>query len=189
MVLMQLILLPQMPVRSELQLIIEQDEETGKYIMTIPGKNEAVHPLVVPNDTGKFADLLVKTAAGKNLLACNEMTDYVSYAKVWSEVSGVPCEVKEVSLDDWSNAAPGGLGREAGESISCSSEFGWGEREGTLVLPWEVRKCFPDTSLQCTDSINSLIPTSSLLACGNTLKVRTGRHSLRSKRTKVGLDG
>ncbi|RDW92223.1 hypothetical protein BP5796_01617 [Coleophoma crateriformis] len=127
---------------------VAKDKETGGYMMKKPGKNTAFHPLVVTSDTGKFTDLLVRTAPGKNLLACNGMTDYASFIKLWSEVTGVPCEVIEVSVEDCDKAAPGGIGREAGESTACSSEFGWGQREGTLVLPWEIDPNLKLTSLR-----------------------------------------
>ncbi len=57
--------------------------------------------------------------------------------KIWSEVTGVPSEVREISVEEADKAAPGGVGREVAESTATSAEFGWGEQ---LVLPKEVSR-------------------------------------------------
>jgi hypothetical protein len=109
--------------------------EGGVYVLRKPGKNSALHPFVVPADTGLFVDLLVRSPPKQDLLGVSEMANYVEYMKIWSEVTGVPSEVKEISIKEADEAAPGGVGREAAESTSTSAEFGWGEH---LVLPTQV---------------------------------------------------
>ncbi len=92
------------------------------------------HPYVVPSDTGTFVDLLIRSPPQQDLLGVSEMTSYVNFMKIWSEVTGVPSEVKEISVNEADEAVPGGIGRESAESTASSAEFGW----GNLVLPLEV---------------------------------------------------
>jgi len=63
------------------------------------------------------------------------MASYVDYMKIWTEVTGVASEAREISVEEADEAAPGGVGREAAESTACSAEFGWGTH---LVLPKQV---------------------------------------------------
>jgi len=100
--------------------------EGGVYILSKPGKNEALHPFVVPADTGLFVGLLVRSPPKQNLLGVSEMANYIEYMKIWSEVTGVPSEVREISVQEADEASPGGIGREAAESTATSAEFGWG---------------------------------------------------------------
>jgi hypothetical protein len=109
--------------------------EGGVYILSKPGKNEALHPFVVPADTGLFVGLLVRSPPKQNLLGVSEMANYIEYMNIWSEVTGVPSEVREISVQEADEASPGGIGREAAESTATSAEFGWGEQ---LVLPTQV---------------------------------------------------
>lgn len=107
----------------------------GKYVMRNPGSPAAPHPFFVPNDTGLFVDLLVRSLPKQDLLGVSETASYETYVKVWSEVTGVPGEAQEVTIEQSDKAAPGGLGREAAESSSTSAEFGWGDH---LVSPKDV---------------------------------------------------
>ncbi len=58
----------------------------------------AIHPFIVPGDTGLFVDLLVYSPPKQDLL------------KLWSEVSGVPSEVRETAVEEADKAALGVLG-------------------------------------------------------------------------------
>ena len=98
-----------------------------------------MHPFVVPDDTGIFADLLVRSPPKQDLLGVSEMASYATFMKIWSEVTGVPSEVEQGTEDEADKAIPGGLGREAAESTSTSAEFGWGKH---LVLPKDVSTPF-----------------------------------------------
>lgn len=94
-----------------------------------------MHPWIVPDDTGLFTDLLVCSPPKQDLLAVSEMASYRTLMKIWSEASGIPGEAQEISIEEADKAAPGGFGRESGESTACSAEFGWGDH---LVLPTAV---------------------------------------------------
>jgi hypothetical protein len=113
----------------------QQNMEDGVYIWRKPGKSTALHPFVIPADTGLFVELLVNSPPKQDLLGVSEMASYVQYMKIWSEVTGVRSEVKEISIEEADKAAPGGIGREAAESTATSAEFGWGKQ---LVLPTQV---------------------------------------------------
>jgi hypothetical protein len=103
--------------------------------MRKPGSVDAIHPWVVPEDTGLFADLLVRSPPKQDLLAVSEMASNKTIMSIWSKVSGIPGEAQEVSIEEADAAAPGGFGRESGESTATSAEFGWGHH---LVLPTQV---------------------------------------------------
>ena len=109
--------------------------ENGVYIWRKPCKPTAVHPFVITSDTGLFVELLVNSPPKQDLLGVSEMASYADYMKIWSEVTGVPSEVREISVEEADKAAPGGVGREAAESTATSAEFGWGDH---LVFPKNV---------------------------------------------------
>ena len=100
-----------------------------------PGRNDALHPFVVPTDAGLFVELLVRSPPQQDLLGVSEMASYNTFMEIWSEVTGEKSEVRETTVDDQDKLAPGGLGREAAESTATSAEFGWGKH---LVLPKDV---------------------------------------------------
>jgi len=91
------------------------------------------------NDTGIFVDLLVRSPPKQDLLGVSEMASYATFMEIWSEVTGVPSEVVQNTLEEADKAVPGGLGREAAESNSTSAEFGWGKH---LVMPKDVSNKF-----------------------------------------------
>ncbi|TVY45717.1 NmrA-like family domain-containing protein [Lachnellula subtilissima] len=123
----------------------KKDPNGSKIIWRRTGTNEAVHPFVVPDDAGIFADLLVRSPPKQDLLGVSEMASYATYMNIWSEVTGVPSEVKQGTEDEADKAMPGGLGREAAESTSTSAEFGWGKH---LVLPKDLDPNVKTTSLR-----------------------------------------
>jgi hypothetical protein len=90
---------------------------------------------VVPENTGVFTELLVRSPPEQDLIGVSEMANYITFMKTWSDVTGVPSEVSEVTVQEADRAAPGDLGREAAESTSTSAEFGWGK---DLVFPRDV---------------------------------------------------
>jgi hypothetical protein len=100
-----------------------------------PASPSAIHPFVVPTDTGLFVDLLVRSPPKQNMLGVSEMASYIRFMEIWSDVTRLQSEVKEVSVRDADKAAPGGIGREAAESTATSAEFGWGNN---LVMPQDV---------------------------------------------------
>jgi hypothetical protein len=107
----------------------------GKYIMRQPGASDTLHPLFITEDTGAFVDLLVRSPPRQDLMGVSEMATYKDFMKLWTETTGVPSEVREVTVEELDRAIPGGLGREYGESSANSAEFGWGK---DLLLPKDV---------------------------------------------------
>lgn len=101
----------------------------------MPCSKDALQSLVYPGDAGKLAALLVKSSPGKNLLAVSELMSYAGFMEIWSDVTGKPSRVVEVSVEELDKAVPGGLGREVGEAMAANGEFGYGKN---LLLPWEV---------------------------------------------------
>lgn len=110
-------------------------DESGTLVWMKPGPNDAQHPFVVTDDTGLFVDLLVRSEPKQDLLGVSEFGTYASFMKDFTEVTGVPHQLGEVTVDQVDKAMPGGLAREAAESNAASAEFGWGKH---LILPSTV---------------------------------------------------
>ncbi|TGO48424.1 hypothetical protein BCON_0240g00030 [Botryotinia convoluta] len=119
-------------------------KKKGEYIYHNASPNAAEHPFVVPTDAGAFAELLVRSPPKQDLLGVSEAANLVTFFEIWGQVTGnkVTCEVVTVEAHD--RARPGGLGREAAESMACSAEFGWGD----LVLPKDLDSNFKVTSIK-----------------------------------------
>jgi hypothetical protein len=116
----------------------------GKYIMRNAGSVQAPHPFFVPDDTGLFVDLLVRARPRQDLLGVSEMASYETFSKIWCEVTGVPGEAKEITVEAADKANPGGVGRETAESSATSAEFGWGDH---LTLPKDVSSLLRSSGL------------------------------------------
>jgi len=114
-------------------------EKDGSYTFSEPGSLSALHPLIHPSSTvGPLVKLLIDhPKANINLLGAGEMMSWTQYYELWSEITGIKAKVVQLPLHARDERLPGGLGREASESMSWSAEFGWG---ADLVLPWEVEK-------------------------------------------------
>lgn len=110
-------------------------EADGSYTISTPGSKDAKHPQVEPHDAGIFAALLINSAPGKNLLGVGEMISWEDFGKIFSTHLGAPVQIKELPVDGRDKQLPGGLGREASESMTFSSEFGWGK---DLLMPKDV---------------------------------------------------
>lgn len=122
-------------------------KKTGTWVLRTAGSPAALHPFVTPSkDTGIFVDLLVQSPPKQDLLGVSEMESYDTFMKIWTEVTGVPSTVKEITVADADKANPGGIGRETAESFATSAEFGWGNH---LVLPTDV--CYFPTTLSWHD--------------------------------------
>ncbi|KAF7916802.1 uncharacterized protein EAE98_010524 [Botrytis deweyae] len=95
-----------------------KDDGSGEYIYHNASPNAAEHTFVVPTDAGSLIELLVRSPSKQDLLG----------------VTGNKVTCEEVTVEAHDKARPGGLGREAAESIASSAEFGWGD----LVLPKDL---------------------------------------------------
>jgi len=122
-----------------------REKNGGKFVLRNAGSPTALHPFFVPDDTGLFVDLLVRAPPGQDLLGVSEFASYETFIKLWSEVTGVPSEAQEITVEDADKASPGGIGREAAESNATSAEFGWGDH---LVLPTDLDPKLQTTSLK-----------------------------------------
>lgn len=72
--------------------------------------------LVTRKDTGYFVHTLIPVPPGKNLLGYGSIISWNDYMKLWARTLGLPGgSYKQLTVDDFDRAAPGGLGREAGE--------------------------------------------------------------------------
>ncbi|KFY89829.1 hypothetical protein V500_05449 [Pseudogymnoascus sp. VKM F-4518 (FW-2643)] len=117
------------------EIFAPKKEADGSYTISTPGSKDAKHPQVEPHDAGIFAALLINSAPGKNLLGVGEMISWEDFGKIFSEHLGAPVQIKELPIDGRDKLLPGGLGREASESMTFSSEFGWGK---DLLMPKDI---------------------------------------------------
>ncbi|KIN06401.1 hypothetical protein OIDMADRAFT_101134 [Oidiodendron maius Zn] len=108
-------------------------------------KSSLLNMAFYSKDTGRFADLLVRCPPKQDLLAVSEMASYRTVMNIWSKTTGIPAEAQEISVEEADKDAPGGFGRESGESAATSAEFGWGDH---LVLPKDLDPEIRTTSLK-----------------------------------------
>ena len=67
------------------------------------------------------------------MLGTCSMIPYSEYVRLWGETLGVEATVEPVTVDDFANEWPGGLGIEAGQSAASAQEFGWDGGVGTIL--------------------------------------------------------
>lgn len=79
-------------------------------------------------------ELLVRSPPKQDLLGVSEAASLATFFEIWGQVTGNKVTCEEVTVEAHDRARPGGLGREAAESMASSAEFGWGD----LVLPKDV---------------------------------------------------
>jgi hypothetical protein len=84
--------------------------------MRTPCSPEVLHPFVDTRDTGIFVDLLVRSPPGQDLLGVSEMASYADFMHIWSDVTGVQSEARQITVEEADKAVPGGGGREAVEA-------------------------------------------------------------------------
>ena len=75
---------------------------------------------------------------GKTVLAYSEMMTIEQWLRILSKVSGVEVNYRQINLEDMERIAPGGLGREVGESGLFVEEFGWTGGEEGILDPKDV---------------------------------------------------
>ena len=84
--------------------------QDGVYVYRKPCKPTAVHPFVVPGDIVLFVSLLANSPPKHDLLGASEMASYIEYMKIWSEVTGVPSEARQISVEEADKGGLVGLG-------------------------------------------------------------------------------
>jgi hypothetical protein len=75
-----------------------------------------------------------------NLFAVGEMMSWNQYLKTWCESQKVPFGgYEQLTLNEFAEILPGGLGREFGENVLFAMEFGYeGGNDPTVVRPQAV---------------------------------------------------
>ncbi|THV50152.1 hypothetical protein BGAL_0163g00200 [Botrytis galanthina] len=122
----------------------KKDDGSGEYIYHNASPNAAEHPFVVPTDAGVFVELLVRSPPKQDLLGVSEAASLATFFEIWGQVTGNKVTCEEVTVEAHDRARPGGLGREAAESMASSAEFGWGD----LVLPKDLDSNVKLTSIK-----------------------------------------
>ena len=88
--------------------------------------------IVTRKDTGGFVKALIQLPPGKTVLAYGDMMSHNEYLKIWAKHNGVQARFRQITVDDCDKAAPGGFGREAGESWTYFEEFGYAGGEDVI---------------------------------------------------------
>ncbi|KAF7954075.1 hypothetical protein EAE96_005208 [Botrytis aclada] len=105
----------------------KKNDSSGEWIYLSPNPVAAEHPFVVPTDTGAFVELLIRSPPKQNLLGVSEIASFVKFYDVWGQVTGNKVTCEEITVEAHNEPHPGGLDKEAKESMTCSGEFGWGD--------------------------------------------------------------
>ncbi|TGO23687.1 hypothetical protein BPAE_0124g00190 [Botrytis paeoniae] len=104
----------------------KKDDGSGEYIYHNASQNAAEYPFV------------------QNLLGVSEAANLVTFFEFWGQVTGKKFTCEEVTVEAHDRARPGGLRREAAESMAYSAEF----RLGDLVLPKDLDSNVKVTSIK-----------------------------------------
>jgi hypothetical protein len=101
---------------------------------TDPGA-KAPH-LDVNRDTGHFVRALTQLPAGKTAMAAGTWCTWPEWIQTWGRVVGVAdVSYKQITVDEFDRAIPGGFGREIGEMFEYTSDPGYdGGDAGVLRL-------------------------------------------------------
>jgi hypothetical protein len=91
-----------------------------------------VHPSI---DTGPFVEALVLNVLPRmTMLETSTLMLFSDYAKLWGEINNVKIELQPMSIEEYADMWPGGLGIEVAQSAYFAREFGWDGGKGA-VLP------------------------------------------------------
>ncbi|KAH8806092.1 hypothetical protein F5884DRAFT_846564 [Xylogone sp. PMI_703] len=108
-----------------------QKQTDGSFVLFLPGSGDSLHPIIdVEHDRGIFVHALTCISPGKKVLACRAMISNNDYMAMWSRINKVPARFQEIS-----RSRGGGVGRELGEMIAFSAEFGYNGGLPDVVLP------------------------------------------------------
>lgn len=97
----------------------------------------------VRGDFGRCIQAAANAESGINLFAVGDMLTWNEYLETWCNSQGVPKgKYEEYSLEEMMEAIPGGLGREFGENVLFSIEFGYEGGESGILRPHQVSSPF-----------------------------------------------
>lgn len=99
----------------------------------------------VAKDFGPCVQAVANAKPDTNLFAVGDEISWNQYLNTWCESQGVSKgEYEEHSLDWWMEKLPG-LGREFGENVLFSMEFGYNGKDPTVIRPSQVCLSMPNT--------------------------------------------
>ena len=98
----------------------------GSYQMKFPTDPAAEAPhLDVKKDTGYFVRALTQLPPGKTVMAAGTWCTWPEWIKTWAMVVGkqsVDVSYKQITVEDFDQAIPGGFGKEVGEMFEYTSD-------------------------------------------------------------------
>lgn len=113
--------------------------------MQFPTDPDVLIPQLNPRtDTGPFVQALRKLPPKSTLMAASEWCTWPEWIKTWGDVTGVKTSYKQVSVDNFDEHIPGGVGKEIGEMYEFSSTFGYNADQENTLKTWDLEKvCNP----------------------------------------------
>lgn len=114
-------------------------KDDGSVALRIPGTGPHPIPFVVPSDTGNYVLALTKVPPGKKLVGCSECLTWDEFVELWSRVVGVKAVYEPCTIEEHTQAVPGGYTRMIGNMYEYATQFGyWGDGDPDVVFPEDV---------------------------------------------------
>lgn len=119
---------------------VGEEEGGGWHRMELPCNGDKPIPLVdARKDTGPFVRALLQVPPGVNLLGETSLVSWKEYMRIWGQLLGVrKSEYREVSIQSYDEAIPGGFGKELAEMFHYMGEFGYDGGDPDSVRKEEV---------------------------------------------------
>lgn len=109
--------------------------------MQFPTDPSTLIPHLDPRrDTGPFVRALLRLPPKSTLMAASEWKTWPDWIKLWGDITGVKTSYKQVSVDNFDEHMPGGVGREIGEMYEFSSEYGYNAQQKNTLKTWDLEK-------------------------------------------------
>ena len=106
---------------------------------TDPGA-EAPH-LDVNKDAGYFVRALTQLPPGKTVMAAGTWCTWPEWIKTWAKVVGqAEVSYKQISVEDFDRAMPGGFGKEIGEMFEYTSAPGYDGGDTEVLRLADLKK-------------------------------------------------
>ena len=109
--------------------------------MQFPTGPDALIPHLDPrSDTGPHVRALLQLPPNSTLMAASEWCTWPDWIKKWGEMTGVKTSYKQVTVGDFDEHMPGGLGKEIGEMFEFSFDSGYNADQANTLKAWDLEK-------------------------------------------------
>lgn len=113
----------------------------GSIQMQFPTRPDTVIPRLDPRkDTGQFVRALLRLPPGKTVMAAGTWCTWAEWVRTFGEVTGAKTSYREVSVSDFDEWLPGGIGKEIGDMYEYSSDPGYDGGDPSVLRITDLEK-------------------------------------------------